>query len=168
MLILVLLTCVTALPSYFHTSEVCWTQPFITIVGGELGDRCPLEYVFGDEERNPFRDASNLHTNVFSWWTQPQGEGIHHFWRARPWAHFGRDGVALGALFMWWEVTHSETRSQAILFKYDITIIVNMNPTSRPWVEKGHYCLRENANGVDLNRNYDVKWKFVWINHITT
>lgn len=29
-----------------------------------------------------------------------------------------------------------------------------MNPEARKYVEKGHFCLRENLNGVDLNRNY--------------
>lgn len=35
-----------------------------------------------------------------------------------------------------------------------LKMIINMNPGSRKYVEKGHYCLRENLNGVDLNRNY--------------
>lgn len=34
-----------------------------------------------------------------------------------------------------------------------------MNPHSRRYVEKGHYCLRENQRGVDLNRNYDFRWE---------
>jgi hypothetical protein len=31
-------------------------------------------------------------------------------------------------------------------------MIVNANPLSREKVEKGSFCLRENENGVDLNR----------------
>ena len=26
------------------------------------------------------------------------------------------------------------------------------------FLKKGEYCLRENPNGVDLNRNWDEKW----------
>ena len=33
-------------------------------------------------------------------------------------------------------------------------MILNLNPMSRSKVEKGDFCLRENENGVDLNRNY--------------
>ncbi|CAK66639.1 unnamed protein product (macronuclear) [Paramecium tetraurelia] len=43
---------------------------------------------------------------------------------------------------------------------FKLKIIINMNPTSRRYVERGHYCLRENLNGVDLNRNYGFEWKF--------
>ena len=39
--------------------------------------------------------------------------------------------------------------------------MVNMNPKSRLYVERGHSCLRENQSGVDLNRNYDIKWSHV-------
>jgi hypothetical protein len=28
-------------------------------------------------------------------------------------------------------------------------------------VEAGDFCLRENENGVDLNRNYDAHWKHI-------
>lgn len=36
-----------------------------------------------------------------------------------------------------------------------------MNPNSRQYVEKGFFCLRENHNGVDLNRNYDIHWEHI-------
>jgi murein tripeptide amidase MpaA len=45
--------------------------------------------------------------------------------------------------------------------KYSITVMINMNPNSRMFVEKGHSCLRENQQGVDLNRNYAIEWKHV-------
>lgn len=37
-------------------------------------------------------------------------------------------------------------------------MILNANPISRSKVEGGEYCLRENENGVDINRNYDAHW----------
>jgi len=40
-------------------------------------------------------------------------------------------------------------------------MIINVNPLSRTKVEKGQYCLRENENGVDLNRNYHAHWNEV-------
>ncbi|CAD8055068.1 unnamed protein product [Paramecium sonneborni] len=43
---------------------------------------------------------------------------------------------------------------------FKLKIIINMNPNSRRYVEKGYFCLRENLNGVDLNRNYGFEWKF--------
>ena len=38
--------------------------------------------------------------------------------------------------------------------------MVNANPISRAKVEEGEYCLRENENGVDINRNYDSHWEY--------
>eukprot|EP00435_Cladocopium_sp_Y103_P046357 s892_g13.t1 len=40
----------------------------------------------------------------------------------------------------------------------EFQLILNANPFSRIRVERGEYCLRENPNGVDLNRNWDEKW----------
>lgn len=40
-------------------------------------------------------------------------------------------------------------------------MILNANPLSRQKVEGGEYCLRENENGVDINRNYDAHWEKV-------
>jgi hypothetical protein len=40
-------------------------------------------------------------------------------------------------------------------------MIVNANPDSRKKVENGQFCLRENENGVDINRNYDAHWEYV-------
>lgn len=40
----------------------------------------------------------------------------------------------------------------------EFQLILNANPSSRLRVEAGEYCLRENPNGVDLNRNWDEKW----------
>eukprot|EP00928_Gymnodinium_smaydae_P053817 TRINITY_DN37728_c0_g1_i1.p1 TRINITY_DN37728_c0_g1~~TRINITY_DN37728_c0_g1_i1.p1 ORF type:complete len:420 (+),score=94.87 TRINITY_DN37728_c0_g1_i1:82-1341(+) len=37
-------------------------------------------------------------------------------------------------------------------------VVVNANPRSRQKVDAGEYCVRENPNGVDLNRNWDEKW----------
>lgn len=42
-------------------------------------------------------------------------------------------------------------------------LIVNANPISRKKVEEGVFCLRENENMVDLNRNYDIAWEYVKI-----
>jgi hypothetical protein len=41
---------------------------------------------------------------------------------------------------------------------YEVRMILNVNPVSREKVELGSYCLRENENGVDLNRNYKAHW----------
>jgi hypothetical protein len=37
--------------------------------------------------------------------------------------------------------------------------MVNANPEARQIVESGSFCLRENENGVDINRNYDAHWE---------
>lgn len=41
----------------------------------------------------------------------------------------------------------------------EFQIVLNGNPRSRRQVEAGNFCLRENPNGVDLNRNWDEKWE---------
>lgn len=51
--------------------------------------------------------------------------------------------------------------------KYELRLILNANPKSRARVEQGDYCLRENENGVDLNRNYRSHWKAVATYHLT-
>ncbi|CAD8152123.1 unnamed protein product [Paramecium pentaurelia] len=43
--------------------------------------------------------------------------------------------------------------------KYQIKMVLNLNPLSRMRVENGEYCLRLNENNVDLNRNYDAHFK---------
>lgn len=52
-------------------------------------------------------------------------------------------------------------RNKKVLENYELRMIVNANPVSRAKVEKGEYCIRENENGVDINRNYDAHWKEV-------
>jgi len=47
---------------------------------------------------------------------------------------------------------------KSLLKKNIIRIIVNANPNKRIEVEKGDYCVRENPNNVDLNRNWDFYW----------
>lgn len=37
----------------------------------------------------------------------------------------------------------------------EFQLVMNANPRSRAKVEDGEYCLRENPNNVDLNRNWD-------------
>jgi hypothetical protein len=37
-------------------------------------------------------------------------------------------------------------------------MVVTANPYSRTKAEKGDFCLRENENGVDINRNYEAHW----------
>lgn len=37
-------------------------------------------------------------------------------------------------------------------------MVLNANPHSRAKAEKGDFCLRENENGVDINRNYEAHW----------
>ncbi len=44
---------------------------------------------------------------------------------------------------------------------YELRMILNVNPISREKVEQGSYCLRENENGIDLNRNYKAHWNEV-------
>jgi hypothetical protein len=50
-----------------------------------------------------------------------------------------------------------------LLERYELMIILNANPISRKRVEEGAFCLRENENMVDLNRNYDIAWTYVII-----
>lgn len=40
----------------------------------------------------------------------------------------------------------------------EFALVLNANPRSRRKVEQGDWCLRENPNGVDLNRNWDIAW----------
>ena len=42
-------------------------------------------------------------------------------------------------------------------------LILNANPISRKKVESGVFCLRENENMVDLNRNYEIGWEYVYL-----
>jgi murein tripeptide amidase MpaA len=49
---------------------------------------------------------------------------------------------------------------------YSLKMILTANPRSRKRAEEGEFCLRENENGVDLNRNYEAHWSSVrvmWI-----
>ena len=48
-----------------------------------------------------------------------------------------------------------------VMQDYELRMILNVNPISRVKVEAGDYCLRENENGVDLNRNYKAHWNEV-------
>lgn len=41
----------------------------------------------------------------------------------------------------------------------EFEIVLNGNPRSRREVEAGAFCTRTNPDGVDLNRNWDEKWK---------
>jgi len=52
-------------------------------------------------------------------------------------------------------------RSKALLNAVDFRIIPVANPVGRKKVEQGHSCVdqRKNANNVDLNRNFDIKWE---------
>lgn len=45
-----------------------------------------------------------------------------------------------------------------ILDQYEFHIFPNANPIIRQKVEEGNYCMRENENHVDINRNYDAHW----------
>lgn len=54
--------------------------------------------------------------------------------------------------------TSFAAKSKEVLKDSEFQIIVNANPASRAKVEQGHYCLRVNQNGVDLNRNWDEHW----------
>lgn len=49
--------------------------------------------------------------------------------------------------------------SNELLEKNVFQLVLNANPRSRRKVEKGHYCLRANPDGVDLNRNWDEEWE---------
>lgn len=44
---------------------------------------------------------------------------------------------------------------------FQLKLILNANPNSRRKAEEGEFCLRENENGVDLNRNYEAHWSAV-------
>eukprot|EP01017_Pseudomicrothorax_dubius_P041428 TRINITY_DN6627_c0_g2_i1.p1 TRINITY_DN6627_c0_g2~~TRINITY_DN6627_c0_g2_i1.p1 ORF type:complete len:366 (+),score=74.52 TRINITY_DN6627_c0_g2_i1:118-1215(+) len=46
-----------------------------------------------------------------------------------------------------------------LLEKTNFRLVLNANPESRRAVERGEHCLRENPNGVDLNRNWNAHWK---------
>jgi len=48
--------------------------------------------------------------------------------------------------------------SKAALERANYRLVVNANPESRAHVEAGDYCLRDNPNGVDLNRNFAKGW----------
>ena len=41
---------------------------------------------------------------------------------------------------------------------FQLKMVVNANPHSRVKAEQGDFCLRENENGVDINRNYEAHW----------
>lgn len=56
------------------------------------------------------------------------------------------------------------TWADALLKHVKFTILPVENPSMRQAVEKGEYCLRGNAKGMDLNRN----WPFHWDNTTTS
>lgn len=45
-----------------------------------------------------------------------------------------------------------------VLETYDVVSIPVANPLGRAKAESGEFCYRDNANGVDLNRNWDSHW----------
>lgn len=49
--------------------------------------------------------------------------------------------------------------AEAALRDSEFELVLNGNPRSRALVEGGDFCLRENPQGVDLNRNWDEKWQ---------
>jgi len=49
--------------------------------------------------------------------------------------------------------------SASVLEHSEFQLVLNANPLSRVRVEEGEYCLRTNPSGVDLNRNWDMKWQ---------
>jgi len=55
--------------------------------------------------------------------------------------------------------TTSKVKVEDVLKDSSFTLVLNANPRSRAKVESGEYCLRTNPNGVDLNRNYNIKWE---------
>lgn len=55
--------------------------------------------------------------------------------------------------------TGLSSQAAEILRDSEFQIVVNGNPASREKVEEGHYCLRTNPDGVDLNRNWDEEWQ---------
>ncbi|CAD8066346.1 unnamed protein product [Paramecium primaurelia] len=55
----------------------------------------------------------------------------------------------------------TDPKNKQILDDFELRMILNANPLSRQKVEGGEYCLRENENGVDINRNYDAHWEKV-------
>jgi len=56
------------------------------------------------------------------------------------------------------EESTEKSMLEEALRESEFQLILNANPGSRVRVEAGEYCLRENPNGVDLNRNWDEKW----------
>jgi hypothetical protein len=42
--------------------------------------------------------------------------------------------------------------------KWDWVLVPVVNPLGRQAAERGDFCLRENLEGVDINRNYDAHW----------
>jgi len=54
--------------------------------------------------------------------------------------------------------TDGTPSAKTVLQDSEFRLVLNANSRSRKLVEQGQYCLRENPNGVDLNRNWDEKW----------
>ena len=46
-----------------------------------------------------------------------------------------------------------------LLEEVHFQVVVNANEASRRKAEEGHFCLRVNPSGVDLNRNWDTHWR---------
>jgi len=42
---------------------------------------------------------------------------------------------------------------------HGFVVVLNCNPRGRSLVEKGQFCTRENEDGIDLNRNWNVKFE---------
>ncbi|KAM3130495.1 hypothetical protein pb186bvf_017404 [Paramecium bursaria] len=130
-MILLLITLVTALPTFYHTTDE------INEKINSLVAKCP-----------------KLHK-------QSQGEDLYtismrHQHKKLSLIIFGEHARELITVELAYHFLKDVCQHQRQL---NFIMVVNMNPGSRRYVEQGHYCLRESVNGVDINRNYDINWK---------
>eukprot|EP00397_Hematodinium_sp_SG-2012_P043597 GEMP01048494.1.p2 GENE.GEMP01048494.1~~GEMP01048494.1.p2 ORF type:complete len:205 (+),score=40.09 GEMP01048494.1:72-686(+) len=133
------------LAPYYHTTDVLHQELL------DLQSRCPGMSVKTDSRGEVSIDVVSIR--------KPDATPQH-----RTFMLFGehsRELVSPESAFHFIKTLCGETDISAgdQLDHTEFQIIVNGNPNSRRRVEQGEYCLRVNGNGVDLNRNWDEKWK---------
>lgn len=135
MLISVLLVGVGALPAFYHT-----TEQVRGLIKDWSGGEGPVHVLRTDSV-----DAVDVYT---------EGQG-----KLQVTVICGEHPRELISVETCLEMLRKVLASEEILAFASIRMVINANPEARKQVEAGEYCLRTNANGVDINRNWDLHWK---------
>jgi hypothetical protein len=140
------------LQPYYHTSDEIATEL------SDLAGRCPgmsVKTVQGESDDGRTRSIQVVEIRKPG--TQPTNKNFLLF------GEHSRELISPESGLHFIKSLCGETdlsqHAQQVLEDSEFQIVVNGNPDSRRKVEQGNFCLRTNAAGVDLNRNWDEEWK---------